>query len=88
MNFQKLILKIAYWLVAISILVLLGFTFIARRIISEQPQGDAPANQLVIEETTKIDVHGISVTFDDKKAQKEVAELKEAMKKEEAGRAD
>ena len=82
MNFQKIILKIAYWLVALSIVVLIGFTFYVRHIITSQPQ-NAPVKKTETEETTNIKFSGMSLTIDNKKAKKEVEEVKEAAKKEE-----
>jgi peroxiredoxin family protein len=85
MNFQKILLKIAYWLVALSILVLIGFTFYARHVITSQSQ-NAPVKKTEIEETSNIQVKGMSLSRDDEKAKKEIEELKEAMKKEEGGK--
>lgn len=82
MNWQKTLLKIAYWLVALSIVVLIGFTFYARHIITGESQ-KAPVKETVTEETTNINFSGMSLTIDDKKAKKEVAEIKEAIKEDE-----
>ncbi|MGD9161402.1 MAG: hypothetical protein PVG39_23510 [Desulfobacteraceae bacterium] len=88
MNFQKIALKIAYWLVAFSILVLIGFTFYARHLISGQSQStqNISVKKTETEESTNIEISGMSMTIDNEKAKKEVAELREAMKKEEEGR--
>ena len=87
MNFQRILLKIAYWLVALSIVVLIGLTFYARRVITGQSQKttEKPA---VTEESSKIEFSGMSLTIDNEKAKKEIAEMKEAMKKEETGNTD
>ena len=86
MDIQKILLKIAYWLVALSIVVLLGFTMYARHILSGQSQ---ESQNIAIKKTEKkeegpnIQFSGMSVTVDNKKAKKEIAELKAAMKKAE-----
>ena len=84
MNFQKIALKIAYWLVALSILVLIGFTFYARHIISGQSQ-NATVKKTKTEETSNIQISGMSLSRDDEKAKKEVEEIRAAIKKEEEG---
>lgn len=85
MNFQRILLKIAYWLVALSIVVLIGLTFYARHVITGQSQKttEKPA---VNDESTKIEFSGMSLTIDNEKAKEDVAEMKEAMKKEETGK--
>ena len=87
MKFHKILLKIAYWLVALSILVLLGFTFYARHVISDKSQDDT-AKKVEVEETSQIEISGMSLTLDNEKAKKEVEELRAAMKKDEEGRID
>ena len=87
MNFQRILLKIAYWLVALSIVVLIGLTFYARRVITGQSQKTAE-KPAVSEESTKIEFSGMSLTIDNEKGKKEVAEMKEAIKKEETGKTD
>ena len=89
MTIQKILLKIAYWLVALSILVLIGFTFYARHIISQQSGTQQTSDKKTeTEETTNIQFSGMSVTIDNDKAKKQVAEIKEAIKKDEEGRTD
>ena len=60
MNFQKILLKIAYWLVALSIVVLIGFTFYARHIISEKSQ-KASVKKTEAEKTSNIQIKGMSI---------------------------
>ena len=88
MNFQKIALKIAYWLVAFSILVLIGFTFFARHIISGKSQStqNVSVEKIETEESTNIEISGMSMTIDNERAKEEVAALREAMKKDEEGR--
>ena len=88
MNFQKIALKIAYWLVAFSILVLIGFTFFARQIISGNSQStqDVSVEKIETEESTNIEIAGMSMKIDNEKAKEEVAALRDAMKKDEEGR--
>ena len=90
MNVQRILLKIAYWLVALSILILIGFTFYARHIISSQSQGNQATSveDGEAEEGTNIKFSGMSLTIDNEKAKKEVAEMKEAMKEDEGGETD
>lgn len=87
MNWQKILLKIAYWLVALSIVILLGFTFYARHVISGKSQ-NTPVEKPDTEESTNIEFSGMSLTIDDEKAKKEVAEIKEAIKKDEGEKTD
>lgn len=90
MNIQRILLKIAYWLVALSIVVLIGFTFYARHIISQQSQGtqNSFVKNAEEEEGTNIKFSGMSLTIDDEKAKKEVEEVKEAIKKDEGTQTD
>lgn len=87
MKIQSILLKIAYWLVALSIVVLIAFTFYARHIISQQSQNNQniSVEKTGTEERSSFDISGMSLKIDNEKAKKEVAELKEAMKKEEEG---
>ena len=82
MNVHKVLLKIAYWLVALSILILIGLTFYARRVITQQSQPVAVENT-VEEETTSIKFSGMTLTRDDGKSKKEATEIKETSKKDE-----
>ena len=82
MNFQKIALKIAYWLVALSILILIGFTFYARHIISSQSQ-NTPEKKAETEEISNIKFSGMSLTIDNKKVKKEAEEINEAITKDE-----
>ena len=91
MDIQKILLKIAYWLVALSIVVLLGFTMYARHILSGQSQGSQNISIRKTEKTeedTNIQFSGMPVSIDNKKAKKEIAELKAAMKEAEEGKTD
>ena len=90
MDIQKILLKIAYWLVALSIVVLIGFTLYARHILSGQSQESqniSVRKTETTEEGTNVQFSGMSVTIDNKKARKEIAELKAAMQKDEEDRA-
>lgn len=84
MNFQKILLKIAYWLVAFSIFVLLGLMFFSSHLSKKQAKGIATQNHATqtTDTDTNINFSGMSVTIDDKIAKKEVAEIKEAIEKE------
>lgn len=41
-NFQKILMKIAYWLVAISIVIMLGLTFFSNYLLKKQNADTAP----------------------------------------------
>lgn len=87
MDIQKILLKIAYWLVALSIVVLIAFYFFARHVMTG-PSGNISVRKIEKEEKTNIEFSGMSVSLDNKKAKKEMAELKAAMKKGEEGKTD
>lgn len=87
MNFQKIALKIAYWLVALSIVVLIGFTFYAHHVISNQSK-NTPVKKVEMEETSNIQFSGMSLTIDNKKTKKEVEENKEVIAKDESAQTD
>ncbi len=87
MSIHRVLLKIAYWLVALSIVVLIGLTFFARRVITQQSQ-PAPVEKTVTEETTSIKFSGMTLTRDDGKSKKEEPEIKEEIKKDEGEQTD
>lgn len=91
MNVQRILLKIAYWLVAISIVVLIAFTFYARHIISQQSQ--QPPTITVkkshdTDEETNFEYSGMSLKIENNKAKKEVGETGAAVKKDEGNKTD
>jgi len=81
MKIHNILLKIGYWLVALSILVIIGLTFFTRRILSEQSQKPAVENTEQ-EEVTNIKFSGVTVVRADK-AKKDEDGTKEAAKKDE-----
>ena len=88
MKIYNVLLKIAYWLVALSIVVLIGLTFYARRVITQQSQPAPVKSTAVVEEESTVKISGMTLTFDSKKPKKEVTENKEVIEKDESNQTD
>ena len=64
MNFQKIALKIAYLLVAFSILVIIGLTFYGRHMVTKESR-KAVTVKNAFDTETKIKFSDMSITIDD-----------------------
>ena len=82
MSFHKLLLKISYWLVAISIVVIILLTFFGQRIIKQASEEAAKQDGAVAEETTNVEMSGITIIRDESKVKKDTVE-DEGQEKEE-----
>ena len=66
MSIHRILIKIAYWLVAASILVIIILTFITNRMLKQQSTGKKPVTVKEAWDTeTKIKFSDMNITIDD-----------------------
>ena len=75
-NFHRILLKIAYWLVAISIVVLIGLTFYTNHYIKKNSGNEKGINfesapvEKAEDSNSKVNIGGMSVTIESKSDKK------------------
>ena len=86
MNFHRILLKIAYWLIAISIVVMLGLTFFTRRLIKQESRRPVTVKE-AFDTETKIKFSDMSITIDDTITKKDIEKFGDPTDKVEENKA-
>ena len=77
MDFQKILLKAAYWLVAISIVVIIALTFYGNHLIKQESRKAVTVKE-AFDNKTNIKFSDMSITLDDSITKKGVSKPVEA----------
>ena len=86
MNIHKILLKIAYWLIAISIVIMLGLTFFSRQLVKKQSRKAVTVKE-AFDTETKIRFSDMSISIDDTITKKDTEKFGDPTNKEEENNA-
>jgi hypothetical protein len=86
MDFQKIALKIAYWLVAVCILVIIALTFYGRHIVQKESKKAITVKE-AWDTDTKITFSDMSITLDDSITKKTSPKAEDTPEKSESEKA-
>ncbi len=86
MDFQKIAIKIAYWLIALSIVIVIAFTFFGRRLIQLESKKAITVKE-AFDTETKIKFSDMSITLDDSITNKASSKAEETADKPESEKA-
>ncbi len=86
MNIQKIALKIAYWLVAFSILVIIALTFFGRHLVQKESRKSVTVKE-AWDNKTNIKFSDMNITLDDSMTKKKSSKPEDASEKANADKA-
>lgn len=86
MNVQKIALKIAYWLVAFSILVIIALTFFGRHLVQKESRKSVTVKE-AWDNKTNIKFSDMNITLDDPITKKKSSKPEDASEKANADKA-